>query len=520
MQLTDHDLKQINQEYLAALSSGQLLHLSGKLLDDLRAARDRLNQTPQNSSRPSGSYAPWEQAAIADKSRQSDDTTDDTAEKSKPKQAEAERAATNARQAAEDGANQPGANKRQPGKQPGAKGVGRQVILAVTGEIIHKATVCACCGENFAATAPFAANTGLYVLDIERTEHGLQVSHVKHIYGEQRCDCGHVTQTQPGRCADEPDWSVALTEWHLVGPLLSALIICLSLRMRLSRPRIREFLQDWLGITLSVGCINQCISEGGRAAAPIESALIAEIQQAALLHADETGWKESGRTLWLWVLRTATVTLYLIGRRSWDVIAAIMEGFSGWLMSDGYGQYRRYGQRIRCLAHIIRKARGLAESCHPEAAEFGQKVLKTIAEFIKGIYKARGDPTLNLVEKYRTDLAQLQAMCEQYRDHPHEKTRQLAREMLNDWQAIWQVLTEPALPITNNVAEQALRHWVIARKINHGTRTPEGSRAYALLASVIDTCRQRGLSPWPYMAEVIAARRQGNAAPPIPQPVG
>jgi len=54
MQLTDHDLKQINQEYLASLSPGHLLQLSSKLLDDLRDARDRLNQTPQNSSRPSG----------------------------------------------------------------------------------------------------------------------------------------------------------------------------------------------------------------------------------------------------------------------------------------------------------------------------------------------------------------------------------------------------------------------------------------------------------------------------------
>jgi transposase len=65
----------------------------------------------------------------------------------------------------------------------------------------------------------------------------------------------HVTQTKPGSCPDEPGWTVALTEWHLVGPMLAALVICLSLRLRLSQNRIREFLQDWLGITLSVGCI-------------------------------------------------------------------------------------------------------------------------------------------------------------------------------------------------------------------------------------------------------------------------
>ena len=54
------------------------------------------------------------------------------------------------------------------------------------------------------------------------------------------------------------------------------------------------------------------------------------------------------------------------------------------------------------------------------------------------------------------------------------------------------------------------------RKISFGTRTKEGSRAFALLASVIETCRQRGISPWTYLAQVIAERRKGNPAPPLP----
>lgn len=517
MRLTDHDLKQIEREYLASLSLEQLLHLSEKMLDDLRDARDRLNQTPQNSSRPSGSYAPWEQASFSGEKSQTEDVEDS---EEKEKQEKAGKAPKSEPQAEEVESNPQIGSKGKPGKQSGAKGVGRQVEMRVTGEKVHKASECAACGKGFTEESPFQPRTGLYVLDIEQDEGGLEVSHVKHIYGERCCSCGHVTQTKPGRCEDEPGWTVALTEWHLVGPTLASLIICLSMRMRLSRARIREFLQDWLGIILSIGCINQCITEGGRAAASLEEELIAEIQQSELLHADETGWKESGRTVWLWVLRTATVTLYIIGRRSWDVIADIMEQFSGWLMSDGYGQYRKYGKRLRCLAHIIRKAKGLAESLHPQAAGFGKEVLETLALFIKGIYEARGDPTMDLMEMFSQELAQLKQLCQQHQDHQHEKTRKLARELLNDWDAIWTVLAYPDLPITNNVAERSLRHWVIARKISYGTRTQQGSRAYTLLASVIDTCRQRGVSPWPYIAEVIAERRQGNPAPPLPQPVG
>ena len=89
--------------------------------------------------------------------------------------------------------------------------------------------------------------------------------------------------------------------------------------------------------------------------------------------------------------------------------------------------------------------------------------------------------------------------------------------MLNDWEAIWRVLELPELPLTNNVAERLLRHRVIARKsIGYDTRTKQGSRAFALLASVIETCRQRQFLPCPYLAEVIAERRKGNPAPSLP----
>jgi hypothetical protein len=237
------------------------------------------------------------------------------------------------------------------------------------------------------------------------------------------------------------------------------------------------------------------------------------------LYVDETGWKEDGKLLWLWVIVSKHTTLFLIGRRSWDVIADALDGFAGWLMSDGYQSYRHYARRLRCLAHLLRKARGLSESLNPEAQAFGEKTLDYMAKFISGIYRAREGPGRVPQEEFTEELEELKGLCETHRDSTHEKTRQLAREFLNDWPAIWAVLAHPELPITNNVAERALRHWVIARKISHGTRTKQGSRAFALLASVIETCRQRQVSPWTYLAEVIAQRRQGKSVPPLPAPV-
>lgn len=43
MRLTDFDLKQMDEKYLAARTQEQLMRLSVRLLEDLKEARDRLN---------------------------------------------------------------------------------------------------------------------------------------------------------------------------------------------------------------------------------------------------------------------------------------------------------------------------------------------------------------------------------------------------------------------------------------------------------------------------------------------
>jgi len=187
-------------------------------------------------------------------------------------------------------------------------------------------------------------------------------------------------------------------------------------------------------------------------------------------------------------------------------------------MSDGYTVYRDFVRRLRCWAHLIRKAKALQQSLDvTDAQPFGNATLCLLNELMEAVYQAREGPPTDLLALYSNRLERFKALCNAHRDCLHEQTRALAREFLNDWDAIWTVLQFPSLPLTNNVAERALRHWVIARLISHGTRTDRGTRTFGLLASVIETCRKRGILPWPYIANVIAERRKGNPAPPLPQ---
>ena len=185
-------------------------------------------------------------------------------------------------------------------------------------------------------------------------------------------------------------------------------------------------------------------------------------------------------------------------------------------MSDGYCVYRDWLKRLRCWAHLKRKANGLAESLDSEASEFGIKMQDLLETIQKAVYNAREGPNVNLENSEQNTLYQILRLCVDHQDSSHKKTRALAREIMRDWVAVFAVLKHPELPLTNNEAERALRHWVIQRRISMGTRTPEGTRVFTMLASVIETCRKRNVSPWLYLAEVIKERRQGNPCPPLP----
>ena len=69
MHLSKHDLFQMNDEWLKKLPAELLLEVSKRLLHDMKELQGRLNQNPDNSSRPPTSEAPW--AKTADSEEQS-----------------------------------------------------------------------------------------------------------------------------------------------------------------------------------------------------------------------------------------------------------------------------------------------------------------------------------------------------------------------------------------------------------------------------------------------------------------
>jgi hypothetical protein len=171
------------------------------LVSDLKEAVERLNQNPFNSSRPSGSLAPWDKGVAGDED--DDESTIDEkdalrSETGIDKEESSDTADTtkkDSRQSKET------TEPRKPGRQDGSQGFGRTQQLAVTDTTHHACGCCSACNEDI--TSVEKAYTGFHTVNIEfgNTESpGVQLTNTLHLYFRGLCPkCGLENRSEPWR---------------------------------------------------------------------------------------------------------------------------------------------------------------------------------------------------------------------------------------------------------------------------------------------------------------------------------
>lgn len=244
-----------------------------------------------------------------------------------------------------------------------------------------------------------------------------------------------------------------------------------------------------------------------------------------IIHADETEvqvLKEPNREptsksrMWLFAAGACEHPLYIYEyhpTRSKSVAQDFLSGWSGTLMTDGYAPYFKLGPAITntaCLVHIRRKFAEIVKIAGGDClAQAAGSVALEARRLIDEMFAV--DSTfdgLSYVERKQKRDENLRPLMEDFFEWAKEQklkaTPKLALDGALDyaicyWPYVLNILSDGRLELSNNLAERAIKPFVIGRKNFLFSDTPQGAHASAAIYSIIITAKANGIKPRDYL---------------------
>jgi len=373
-------------------------------------------------------------------------------------------------------------SKRKRGGQIGHKGHKQKLMEPATEDILFPDTCdCGCSSFDPESIKPFYTHQ---VIELPKIE--MDVRHF--ILNQGVCtQCGNIVKAH-------------LPKEHQTGygPRISALIAEVSGIQGNSRETVRTFCQSVLNFSISSGAIQKVIDRASEALKPVYNKIGDIAQNSRVNHIDETSWFQNGSLNWLWVMVNSTVAYFMIHKnRSKQAFLELIQDWEGILVSDNYGVYTKWvNLRQTCLAHLIRKAKALAERKDPTTSRFGELITKDLQLLCHWAKVFPEDQEWRDFYQRFTDLIF---------DHQEDKGEvgTLARSLIRQIESLWVFLDIAEVEPTNNLAERILRYGVLWRKRSKGTQSEKGNHWVERILSFKQTCSIRSLDSFPLMVELM-----------------
>ena len=284
-----------------------------------------------------------------------------------------------------------------------------------------------------------------------------------------------------------------------------------------------------LGVDLSRATLANWMIQAAGCCQPIIELLQQEIRSGPLINIDESPFqvlREPGRSdttkSYMWVfcggpLDAPAILYQYHPTRSGKVVHDMLDGYLGYVQSDGYSGYDQLSRKpgiihLGCLTHARRK---FVEVNKGRKARGKQKTSKGLADealdFIGALYgiekvarenglsdekirNLRQEKAKPLLDRFKTwlDTYHLQVP-------PKSLLGKAIQYALNQWEKLVVYIDAGFLKPDNNVAENAIRPFVLGRKNWLFSGAPRGADASATFFSLIETAKANGLEPYAYL---------------------
>ena len=342
------------------------------------------------------------------------------------------------------------------------------------------------------------------------------VEHIRHKYACRQCQTKGMTT--PIIKADAPTPPIP---GSLASPSSIAFIMSQKYAEGLPLYRQEKYLNG-LGVNLSRQTMaNWMILSTERHLVKIYEHLKVQLLSQDIICADETPvqvLKEDDRkattksTMWLYRSGKTDKPIVLFDYRTTRASKhpkAFLNGFSGFLQTDGYVGYRAIPNvtLMGCFAHARRYFHDAVKAGSPKNAGAAQIGLDYCNQLF-AIERTLSDEQYSSEKRklYRQEHSQvtLNAFLVWLKTTkpeitPKSLTAKAITYCLNQWRYLTAFLHDGRIDISNNQAERSIKPFVIGRKNWLFSDTQKAATASSIIYSLIETAKENGLIPFQYL---------------------
>jgi transposase len=281
-----------------------------------------------------------------------------------------------------------------------------------------------------------------------------------------------------------------------------------------------------LGVEIGRATMCNWAMKAAEACTPLLELLSQEIRSGPLINIDETTVQvlhEPGRSpttkSYMWIFRGGDPQkVSLIYRyaptRSGDVAASFIKKYKGAVQTDGYVGFDFLDTKdsiihLGCWAHVRRKFMDAAKAGSSKSKKRGSvDVALGYIRKLYGIEKQAKVQELDAEQVVALRQSEVKPMLEKFRQWLEKKSLQVVPKSLlgkavsytlDQWPRLVEYLEIGYATPDNNLAENAIRPFVVGRKNWLFAGTPEGAAASAAMYSLIETAKVNGLDTYKYL---------------------
>jgi predicted RecB family nuclease len=280
-----------------------------------------------------------------------------------------------------------------------------------------------------------------------------------------------------------------------IGPNVVAYAIYQVIELKLPQRTFALSMRQLFGLDLNKTIVGQLKTKAAGIYKPAYDAILRKLSSGHLLHADETKINVAGGSGYVWVFTNLEeVAFYYTETREAEVLQTLFSKFRGVLVSDFYNAYDSMAcPQQKCLIHLIRD---LNEDLRKQP--FNNELSKMVREF-SGVMQPivetidRFGLKARFLRKHKRDVDRFFSQVANS-DFQSEIATSYQRRFQKNRDKLFTFLDFDGIPWNNNNAEHAIKSFALLRNVVRGSSSPKGMREYAILLSICETCKYKGIS--------------------------